>query len=192
MKTRIVSSDGSSTDVSQWTGEPSDEDRELLRRVRPPVLDIGCGPGRHVLALAGQGIPALGIDIAPSAVEIARAKGASVIERSLFARVPGHGRWGSSLLLDGNVGIGGDPWALFRRVHSLLRPRGRLLVETHDPSVTTTRLHVRVESGSDVTVWIPWARVGAGDVPALAAATGYRVEDSWSRNGRWFACLVAR
>ena len=49
------------------------------------------------------------------------ARGVNVLERSVFAGVPGQGRWRSVLLLDGNIGIGGDPrprcspaWASWR------------------------------------------------------------------------------
>src|SRR5258708_3750529 len=91
------------------------------------------GPVGQVVALAAAGIPALGLDVAPSAVHMARARGACVLERSVFDRVPGAGRWATALLLDGNAGIGGDPEALLRRVASLLRPGGSILLAAEAP-----------------------------------------------------------
>jgi SAM-dependent methyltransferase len=44
--------------------------------INPPVLDSGCGTGEHTLLLAERGLAVLGIDIAPAAVESARAKAA--------------------------------------------------------------------------------------------------------------------
>src|SRR5207244_2901221 len=108
--------------VQRWTGEPSAEERLVLTWVDPPVLDIGCGPGRHVASLLRRGVPALGIDPAPSAVSLARSRGAAVLQRSVFDPLPRSGGWGTALLLDGNVGIGGDPARLLRRVGSLIRP----------------------------------------------------------------------
>ena len=39
-----------------------------------PVLDCGCGTGEHTLMLAERGIEAIGVDLAPAAIELARAK----------------------------------------------------------------------------------------------------------------------
>lgn len=36
------------------------------------VLDVGCGPGRHALALAQRGIAVHGVDLSPDFVELAR------------------------------------------------------------------------------------------------------------------------
>jgi SAM-dependent methyltransferase len=47
-----------------------------------PVLDAGCGTGEHALHLAALDLPVLGVDIAETAVALARAKAA---ERSLSA-----------------------------------------------------------------------------------------------------------
>jgi SAM-dependent methyltransferase len=41
-----------------------------------PLLDSGCGTGEHTLLAAERGLSALGIDVAPSAIEAARAKAA--------------------------------------------------------------------------------------------------------------------
>jgi SAM-dependent methyltransferase len=38
------------------------------------VLDVGCGTGEHALLAASRGLSALGIDAAPRAIELARAK----------------------------------------------------------------------------------------------------------------------
>ena len=47
------------------------------------VLDVGCGTGEHALLAAALGHQAVGVDIAPRAIEFAKAKGA---ERDLEAR----------------------------------------------------------------------------------------------------------
>jgi 2-polyprenyl-3-methyl-5-hydroxy-6-metoxy-1,4-benzoquinol methylase len=47
--------------------------RRLSRRQQPcRVLDVGCGTGLHLLALAGQLKSGLGIDLAPAMIERAR------------------------------------------------------------------------------------------------------------------------
>ncbi len=38
--------------VPRWLGVPAPEEEAVLDRAVAPVLDVGCGPGRHVLALA--------------------------------------------------------------------------------------------------------------------------------------------
>ena len=109
--------------VDGWLSE-SPGDKSLLDRCEGPTLDIGSGPGRLTVALAERGIPALGIDITPYAVDLARSSGALVMLRDVFDRVPGTGRWTTVLLADGNIGIGGDPAALLRRVGRTARAAG--------------------------------------------------------------------
>jgi SAM-dependent methyltransferase len=41
-----------------------------------PVLDAGCGTGEHALHLAALGLSVLGVDVAQTALEMARAKAA--------------------------------------------------------------------------------------------------------------------
>jgi hypothetical protein len=49
------------TNGGRWLRSASIEDRGVMARVVGPVLDAGCGPGRHVKALQCLGIEALGI-----------------------------------------------------------------------------------------------------------------------------------
>jgi SAM-dependent methyltransferase len=41
-----------------------------------PVLDVGCGTGDNALLIAGLGLPVLGVDVADTAVRLARARAA--------------------------------------------------------------------------------------------------------------------
>src|SRR5271154_7146081 len=50
-------------DIERWLAEADDVDHRLLERVQGPVIDIGCGPGRHVEALTTRQVDALGIDL---------------------------------------------------------------------------------------------------------------------------------
>jgi SAM-dependent methyltransferase len=173
----------------RWVEPLTVEDDAVLGRVAGPVLDVGCGPGRHVLALAERGVVALGIDITPAAVDLARRRGAPVLARSVFDRVPGAGRWSSALLLDGNLGIGGHPAALLERVASLLRPGGAVLVELEPPGTAPTAELVRFDVGGVEGPWFAWTAVAADELSTPAAAAGLGVEDVWPAADRWFGAL---
>lgn len=175
---------------SRWHALPTDEETALLQRAAGPVLDVGCGPGRHVLALIAAGRHALGIDISPAAVAAASRRGAPAIQVSVFGPVPQPGAWGSALLLDGNIGIGGNPQTLLTRLAKLLRADGHLLLEIDPPGQQTRRFQVRVEHAGRHTPWFPWATVAASELPELAGTTGFDVADIWHANQRWFAELV--
>lgn len=182
---------------NRWAMPADHAERALVELVAAPVLDVGCGPGRHVVALAERGIPALGIDVCERALDLARNQGASVLHRSVFDRVPAAGRWGSALLLDGNIGIGADPVRLMRRVAALLRPGGRLLVELDPPGTSAEVRRVRLEivagrgtDSVDVGPWFDFGRLPADQVETTAAHAGLDVVDIWSDCGRHLALLM--
>ncbi len=167
----------------------SPADKSVLDRCQGPTLDIGSGPGRLTVALAERGIPALGIDITPYAVDLARSSGALVMLRDVFGRVPGTGRWMAVLLADGNIGIGGDPAALLRRAAELLAPEGRALVELQPPGTPLRRDHVRLRVSGLSSPWFPWAFVGADHIEDVARDAGLGEVETWTVDGRWFASV---
>ncbi|MDQ3640847.1 MAG: class I SAM-dependent methyltransferase [Actinomycetota bacterium] len=171
----------------RWLGEAAVEDERLLNHAVGPVLDIGCGPGRHVLALARRGVDCLGIDVTPSAVRLARSRGATVIEASIFGPVPRPGTWATGLLLDGNIGIGGDPAALLTRVASVLRPAARILVELGSPGTSGGTERARVEHDTFTGPWFGWTMVEAAGIEVITAGAGLKLERLWSAGDRWFA-----
>jgi SAM-dependent methyltransferase len=176
--------------VDDWLHE-SPGDRSILDRCEGPTLDIGSGPGRLTIALAERGIPALGIDITPYAVDLARSCGALVMLRDVFDRVPGTGRWTTVLLADGNIGIGGDPAALLSRVAELLSSQGRAIVELEAPGVPLRREQVRLCHAGSASAWFPWAYVGADHIAAVASDAGLGQVEIWTVDGRWFASIGA-
>ena len=181
-------------EVGRWRCEADEVERSLLAGLPEPVLDIGCGPGRIVAALGALGRVALGIDTSALAVQEAGRRGAAVLHRSVFDHLPGERRWGAAVLLDGNIGIGGDPIALLRRVGGLLRPRGQVLVEVAAPGEPTESLTVRLERSpaGGTGPWFPWARVAANDLAAIAAAAGLVAGGFEEVTGRWFALAAKR
>lgn len=176
--------------VDGWL-QATSGDKSILDRCAGPTLDIGSGPGRLTVALAERGIPALGIDITPYAVGLARSSGALVMLRDVFDRVPGTGRWGTVLLADGNIGIGGDPAALLRRVGELLAPNGRALVELDPPGKPLRREQVRLCHAGSASAWFPWAYVGADHISEVAEEAGLGEVETWSVDNRWFASIAA-
>ena len=179
-------------DLDRWDRPASGEERSLLAGVAGPVIDLGCGPGRLVVDLAARRVPVLGVDVSPEAVDLARRRGATVLQRDLFGTLPGEGRWATVLLFDGNVGIGGDPVRLLRRCRRLKTPSGRLLVEVGPPGVGWRRVSAWLVRDGRRSAPFPWAVVGADAVEGLARAAGLVVATlRETPSGRWFAGMEA-
>ncbi len=175
--------------LDRYLGPADATDQQLLRDLHGPVLDVGCGPGRHLHALAARGVFALGVDLSPAAVELATGRGARAVVASIFDELPGSGRWRSALLLDGNIGIGGAPARLLARIGMLLREDGELLLELGSPGEPTGSMLVRIETDRGVSSWFPWARVSVTDLDRVARSGGFCVRERSSLSGRWFARL---
>lgn len=207
---RATDGDVWSMPIGRWLAPASPVDERVLDRAVGPVLDVGCGPGRHVHALGRRGVPTVGVELSPAAARHARRGGARVVEGSIFEVAPDPGRWETALLLDGNIGIGGDPRVLLRRVSELLAPEGRVLVELDPPGARTapaepagaseesrmdapTRdgaIRIRIESDGTSSAWFPWARVTAATIDRPASAAGFVVAGHWTDQGRHFCALV--
>ncbi len=193
--------------LARWCGSVDSVDAEALDQLRAAlpadagVLDLGCGPGRHSSYLAGHGLEPLGVDTSPTAGALARARGIRVLQADALGPLPSGPhrphmrrahvpprRWHAVLLLDGNIGIGGDPLMMLCRIRDLLAPDGRVLLEL-DEHDTTENAVVQLSNGRSVSLPFAWARLGAAGLLPLVRVAGLRVVDLRVLGGRVFALL---
>ena len=131
------------SDVARYLATP--ERMNVLNRwaceqARGRVLDVGCGAGRHALALARQGYEVVGIDPSPGAIDVATARGVTAFRGSIEAPPPGIGEFDTVLLLGNNLGLlGGTHLAgdVLGQLAALVRPGGRLIGSSMNPSIHT-------------------------------------------------------
>jgi SAM-dependent methyltransferase len=192
VRLRTIGGEALNLPVHRWFAAASIAEQRALDHVIGPALDIGCGPGRHLVALAERRVFALGIDISGPLLDVARGQGVNVLERSVFDRVPGVGKWRSALLLDGNIGIGGDPVALLARVGELLTGDGVLIVELEPLDSPDEVLLVRAETPAAAGPWFRWTTVGPSRLEAIARTVDYEIVDAWDADDRLFARLRRR
>ena len=109
-------------------------DAVLARRPRS-VIDLGCGEGWLVRALAGQRVDVLGIDAVPALVDVAQAAGGGRFLAMDYADVAnGKLRERADVVACNFSLLGGESVdALLRVVPSLLAPGGALVVQTLHP-----------------------------------------------------------
>ena len=186
---RLVRADGVVLPLAtqRWQDDADGDDAWMVGRCAGPTLDLGCGPGRLVVALADHGVPALGVDVSVQAVQRCLDRGAAVLHRDAFERLPGEGRWEHVVLADGNIGIGGDPVGLLRRCRDLLVGGGTIIVELEpEAALWQGAAHLEgdasdeAEDGAEpvwVSGWFPWAVLGPAAVDDVAAQAGLVVTD---------------
>ena len=166
-------------------------DDAVTRTCAGPTIELGCGPGRLVARLNRRVIPALGIDRSATAIRLAGRGGAPALLGDVFAPLPGTGRWRTVLLVDGNVGLGGDPRRILARAAELLARGGRCVVEFDTEVIGVRPRRVRLESAREVGPWFRWASVGVDSAGTLAAQVGLTLAGVRLIGGRMLAIMVA-
>jgi SAM-dependent methyltransferase len=134
------------------------------------VLDAGCGPGRHALALARRGIDVVGVDLSPEFVALAR---------DAAAGLPVEFREGDVRTLDerdaydaviclcqggfGLLGGGDDELGVIERLAAALRVGGRLALSAFSAYFAARHLEPGEEFDADRGLQYERAVVRDGD-----------------------------
>jgi len=157
--------------IRRWLDAADPTDELVLDLCQGPTLDVGCGPGRLTVALAQRDVAVLGLDLSAEAVRIARSRGAVVHYGDVFGEVPKSGSWQHVLLADGNIGIGGSPVRLLRRVRELMAESGSVVVDVEAPGhgIRHSRMHVQAHGHRG---WVRWAHVGVDSMATVASRAG--------------------
>jgi SAM-dependent methyltransferase len=185
--------------MDRWIGGPDATphdrlaDDHILGYCSPrPTLDLGCGPGRFTASLQQRGAAALGVDVSSAAIELTRSRGGAAILGDLFGPLPAEGCWEQILLIDGNIGIGGDPVRTLLRAADLLTPDGIVVVELDPPTDMLCHEILRWETEDAVGQWFPWSRVGSAALADIAYTAGLVVTDVVDIHSRVIAVLTRR
>lgn len=173
---------------------------EVLGPAPAGVLDLGCGPGLYLQALAAKGYACRGIDFSPASIAHARAEatraGLSIdyeeadLRRATFGP---DGQFDAVMLIFGelNVFAPDDARMILTKAHAALKPGGRLLLE---PATEATIRKI----GAEPPVWWSSSAGLFGERPHLvlteafwdegrrtAAKRYYRVEAETAVVTRW-------
>jgi SAM-dependent methyltransferase len=117
----------------------------VVERAAGRVLDVGCGGGRHALAISQRGLDVVGVDASPGAVAVCRARG--VDARPGSALFPGvHTGTFNTIVLGGqNLGLL-ESRPMAKRVLASLAaaaaPGARLLGTSTDPHAAKNPAHL--------------------------------------------------
>lgn len=109
------------------------------------VLDVGCGAGRHAVALQAAGHDVVGLDPSPGAAAVATARGVSVIRGTVVDLRQDIGPFDTIIAMGNNLGLVGpdEPGRRFLSdLAAVAAPGARLIGSGLDPYDTTTPEHL--------------------------------------------------
>ncbi|MFF3561206.1 class I SAM-dependent methyltransferase [Streptomyces sp. NPDC002574] len=144
-----------------------------------PVADLGCGPGHVTGWLAGRGVRAVGIDLSPRMVALARADhpGAEFRVGDLRRLPAADGEFGAVVALYSVIHLAPDELpAAFAEMRRVLRPSAPLLVAFH---LGAEVRHMAEWWGHEVDVDFHF--LAAAHVRAALEGTGFTVRAALER-----------
>ncbi|MBC8448064.1 MAG: methyltransferase domain-containing protein [Chloroflexi bacterium] len=170
-------------------------------------------PGRHALALQERGLPVVGLDVSPLALQVAHRRGLQHMVWAAATAPPfAAASFDTFLLLGNNLALGGDvegTVAMLRRLRRLARSGGVIIASCRNPTATDDPVHLayhqrnrargrpigqvtmRVAYGGQLSPWFDLLLLTPAEASALAERAGWRVEQTLSEGGALFTLVLA-
>ncbi|MEU7834282.1 MULTISPECIES: methyltransferase domain-containing protein [unclassified Nonomuraea] len=190
-----------------------------MERARGRVLDVGCGAGRHALALQEQGEEVTGLDTSPGALKVCRRRGLRSVVHATVAdhavnRAADGGRYDTFLLLGANVGLlqgRASAPAFLGALAAMATPGARIIADSMDPDLLSEldptqvaygelnrrrgrlpgQTRMRVRHKTMTTSWFDYLYCSPAELGELAEGTAWRVEEILPSGGpSYVATLV--
>ena len=134
------------TDARIYFSQPPEWGPLELRaceQARGRVLDVGCGAGRHSVAMIDRGLDVTGLEPSAGAARVASGRGVPVIEKRLDQLT--EGTYDTIVMLGNNVALLSGPdsaAATLRGLADRAAPGAMLLGQGRDPYATEDPLHL--------------------------------------------------
>ncbi|WP_436346244.1 class I SAM-dependent methyltransferase [Natronorubrum sp. FCH18a] len=112
---------------------------EALERLigHEPVLDVGCGAGKHLLWMAERDVAAVGVDASPNAVRTARERGLEDVHVGDMFELPVASAFGAVHAVGTQLGLGGSLAGIRTLLAEFARvtdDTGVAVVDNYDPT----------------------------------------------------------
>jgi len=174
-------------------------ERRCIRLARGRVLDIGCGAGRHALALQLRGRRVTAIDASPLAIQVCRMRGvrdARVLSIERIGRLPA-GAYETVVMFGNNLGLFGSVSGARRLLKVLARittPAATLYAGTLNVHGTTNpehlayhrwnrrqgrlpgQLRLRVRFGGRVGPWFEYLMASPEEIREILRGTAWTLD----------------
>ena len=166
------------------------------RVARGRVLDVGCGAGRHMVALRDRGLDVVGVDPSPGAVAVCQERGLPA-QLGSIDQLPS-GPYDTILLFGSNLGLLGSPSAAVARLRGLAgvaAPDARIIGSNADPYGAGDPVHtgyhrrnrehgrpggqlrLRVRHAAMATEWFEYWLMSVAELEEVVAGSPWRIEE---------------
>lgn len=188
-------------------------ERRACDQVVGRVLDVGCGAGRHSVALQAAGHEVLGVDHSPGAVAVARQRGIHAEQVAVGEIGRSLGTFDSIIMLGNNLGLLGGPDAalpVLEDLAILANVGARLLGSGLDPYKTDNSDHlayhelnrqrgrlpgqarIRVRDGLVATEWFDYLFVSPREFEDVVRESPWKIEALEHDGPNYNVCLKLR
>jgi SAM-dependent methyltransferase len=156
-------------------------ERKALEHINDPVLDVGCGAGRHSLWIQSRGFEVTAIDASQSAIEVAKHRGVRDCKVMNIRDIDFPKRvFGSILLIGTQFGVGGSLEAtkrIMNKFREILKDDGSIIATSNDISRLNNKMHIK-DSGHQKAL--------GKEIEKVKLRMEYKTE-----LGDWFQVLLA-